>query len=174
MFGYPMDEHELLSYMSSSCRKKYKFTDKYLIDILDISPEEQDALHIGNSRKAEYAAKREQKGQRNQRILALKEEGYTQAEIAKICGCSQPTVCRVLKNAVQEDTVQETAVQEDTVQEDTVQEDTVQETTGVEVCKNPPAAPQAQGNPVPAGKAIYSFLHYIIILYGTACGNSAP
>lgn len=98
-FSVPMPENKLLSYMSSSFRKYYKFTNKKIIEILDITDEEQKKLNFYSNETVKKAKeeKRKIKRSRNQQIIILFLQGLTQIEIASLVGCSQPTVCRVIK-----------------------------------------------------------------------------
>ncbi len=98
-FSVPMPENKLLAYMSSSFRKYYKFTNKKIIEILGIEPEEQKILNFYSNETVKKAKeeKRRIKRSRNQQIIILFLQGLTQIEIASLVGCSQPTVCRVIK-----------------------------------------------------------------------------
>jgi len=98
-FTKPMNQKELLSYMSSSSKKNYKFTNEKIIEFLDISEEEQNKLNFHTAKDNEKIRKekRENKKTRNQKIIIFHLLKQTQNKISKTVGCSQPTICRVIK-----------------------------------------------------------------------------
>lgn len=99
LFSEPMSEKEILSYMSSSTNKGYKYTNSKIIEELDISVEEQDILNFHSAADGIRIRKKKRnaKKSRNYRIIAMFKKGYTQVHIARKVGCSQPTICRVIK-----------------------------------------------------------------------------
>jgi transcriptional regulator with XRE-family HTH domain len=98
-FDIPMSEHEIHSYMSSCEKKKYKFSNKTIIDILDIDEDEQNILHFhpANEREKQRQQKREAKKERNRQIIVMLGEGRSQQAVAEALGCSQATVSRVAR-----------------------------------------------------------------------------
>lgn len=98
-FKKPLKETELLSYMSTSSNKKYYFTNEKIIEYLDISNEEQNilAFFAAKDNQKIRMKKRKEKKSRNQKIIVFFLQGLTQIDIANKVGCSQPTICRVIK-----------------------------------------------------------------------------
>ncbi len=105
-FKEPMTTRELENCVCSAQEiDGYKYTNAKLIELLEITPEEQGAIGLfpytrkrrskpNASRDALRAALRED---RDQKILKLTEEGISQAEAARILGIGKNTVGRVLK-----------------------------------------------------------------------------
>lgn len=96
-FRYPMEEKEIISYMSTCIHKKYKFRNSTIKELLYIT--EEEAEYIGlfeNHREYERNEKKKKKKYRNMYIYYLKDICTNQREIAAIVGCSQSTVHRVL------------------------------------------------------------------------------
>lgn len=99
-FDMPMLEKELEAYMSTCLHKKYKFSNEYMISVLEITPEEQELLGIAVSKQeAAAASKRLAKKDQKEYILKLHQEGKKQTDIAKAAGVSQSKVSRVIKEA---------------------------------------------------------------------------
>lgn len=103
-FASPLPDRELRAYMSSSNRRRYKLTNKKIIDLLGITPEEQDAIGFypggtGKNSLREQARQdaREKKAARDAQIVELYREGLEQNEIAEAVGCGAATVGRVIK-----------------------------------------------------------------------------
>lgn len=105
-FKKPMTDRELENCVSSAKEKDgYKYSNAKLIELLEITPEEQEAIGLfpcvvkrrtrpNASRDAARAALRED---RDYKILDLIESGVSQAETARILGIGKNTVGRVLK-----------------------------------------------------------------------------
>lgn len=101
-FIYPLPEKEMKQYMSTSKRKKYKFTNKRIIEMLDMNEYECEYLnfHECTKQKIDYEEKRKEKRDRNKEIEKLLIQGKTQQEIAQIVNCSQATVSRICKKVM--------------------------------------------------------------------------
>lgn len=99
----PLRERELKTYMGSSMRKKYTLTNKKIIQLLDITPEEQDIinLHVAKVKKGPtvYTKKYRPYKTKEQKTEVIEKfkEGMTQRQIAKETGISQSTVCRIIQ-----------------------------------------------------------------------------
>lgn len=105
-FKEPMSARELENCICSAKEiNGYKYTNAKLIELLEITPEEQAAIGLfpytrkrrskpNASRDALRTALRED---RDQKILKLTEDGVSQAETARILGIGKNTVGRVLK-----------------------------------------------------------------------------
>ena len=105
-FKEPMSVRELENCVCSAKEiNGYKYTNAKLIELLEITPEEQGAIGLfpytrkrrskpNASRDALRSALRED---RDQKILKLTEDGVSQAETARILGIGKNTVGRVLK-----------------------------------------------------------------------------
>lgn len=105
-FKEPMTDRELENCVCSAKDiNGYKYTNAKLIELLEITPEEQHAIGLfpytrkqrskpNASRDALRATLRED---RDQKILKLIKEGTSQAETARILGIGKNTVGRVLK-----------------------------------------------------------------------------
>lgn len=100
-FSHPLTDKEINSYMSTSTRKKYKFSNKKIIELLAMSKSEQEMLDFydgdsSNKIDGKNECKKNEKEERNNRILDLNCKGYSQQDIAKEVGCSQSTVSRII------------------------------------------------------------------------------
>lgn len=98
-FAHPLNERKLSSYLSTSRKKNYKFSNKTIIAYLCISNDEQKQLGFFPSQNREELRneKRKEKEMRNEKIILLAKQGFSQREIAQKTDCSQSTVCRILK-----------------------------------------------------------------------------
>lgn len=99
LFLSPLSEREVRNLVKSSNLKQYKFSNRTILKILDISKKEEKIIGLfDRETKSERKTRiQKQKNQRNEKIIALYKQGRTQTEISIILGTSQPTVCRVLK-----------------------------------------------------------------------------
>lgn len=99
-FSHPLSGKSLKSYLSTSRKKGYKFSNQTIINYLCITKEEQDMLHFhpSSKREEEREKKRQVKRERVQLVIELAKEGRSQREIAKMAGTSQSTVCRILSD----------------------------------------------------------------------------
>lgn len=114
-FKKPMNQRELENCISTASAKGgYKYTNSKLIELLEISPEEQEAIGLfpytqkrrskpNASRDAVRKALRED---RDNKILELIEKGTSQAETARILGIGKNTVGRVLKRLRETDVIE--------------------------------------------------------------------
>lgn len=105
-FKKPMTNRELDNCVSSAEEKEgYKYTNTKLIELLEITPDEQQAIGLfpyarkrrskpNASRDAAREALRED---RDAKILELVSKGVSQAETARILGIGKNTVYRVLQ-----------------------------------------------------------------------------
>ena len=102
-FKVPLNEHELISYLSTSRRKGYRITNKYIIDVLSISPEEQQLIkltsgkHLCTSKEGMKRAAKEIKTARMGYVVALYLVGKQKAEIIRTTGVSAPTVNKYIQ-----------------------------------------------------------------------------
>ena len=105
-FKQPMTDRELASSICSAKSKGgYKYSNSALIDLLDITPEEQQAIGLLPFRRGQAAkpnasrdaARKALKEDRDYKILELIEQGVSQAETARRLGIGKNTVGRVLK-----------------------------------------------------------------------------
>lgn len=106
VFSHPMPIKEIVSVLSSSAKKGYRFGLRKIADILDISDDEAAEIGLnirGTKREMERAEKREVKKNRNKEILKFFVEGRTQEWIASKLSCSQSTVSRVIRRASNQD-----------------------------------------------------------------------
>lgn len=89
-FSHPLSEKSLKSYLSTSRKKGYKFSNQTIINYLCITKEEQDMLHFhpSSKREEEREKKRQVKRERVQLVIGLAKEGRSQREIAKMSGTS--------------------------------------------------------------------------------------
>jgi DNA-binding CsgD family transcriptional regulator len=105
-FREPMTPAELENCVSSAEKKGgYSYKNETLIELLDVTPEEQQAIGLfpvrGFRRSKPNAsrdeARRTLKEDRDSKILALVKKGVSQAETARILNIGKNTVGRVLK-----------------------------------------------------------------------------
>lgn len=109
-FKQPMTDNELDNCVSSARKKDgYKYTNVKLIELLNVTQEEQDAIGLhpfrgiyrpwGHTKPnaSRDAARRAIREDRDHKILALHEQGVSQAETARRLGVGKNTVGRVLK-----------------------------------------------------------------------------
>ena len=105
-FTEPLGERNLAQMMSSAEVKMYKLKNDTLIELLEISEEEQAIIGLfpTGTKKAERKAsnftrdllRRTRKEDRDYRIITMFTDGESKAEIARILGISRPTVIKVL------------------------------------------------------------------------------
>lgn len=105
-FPDPMTQDEIKSSLSSAVTKRYRLTNQYIIDALQITPEEQNALRfykggamLNNTREQLAEAARKKKAGRDAAILEHYNKGETLQQIAEAVGCTAPTVRNVLQRA---------------------------------------------------------------------------
>lgn len=109
-FKEPMTETELKSTVYSAVRKGgYKYTNEKLIELLEITPDEQIAigLHPFKGRYQPWghakpnatrdAVRKTVRDDRDQKVISMHQEGITQAETARQLGISRNTVSRIIK-----------------------------------------------------------------------------
>lgn len=98
-FSEPLPEHEIATSMKTSNRKKYKISNKKIIEMLGMTKYECECLnfHESSGRETERKKKRDTKKMRNEKIEELLKSGMTQTAVAKETGCSKSTVCRLAK-----------------------------------------------------------------------------
>lgn len=105
-FKEPMTPAELENCVSSAEKKGgYQYKNETLIELLDVTLEEQQAIGLfpaGKSQRRKPNASRDEarktlKEDRDNKILALIKKGVSQAETARILGIGKNTVGRVLK-----------------------------------------------------------------------------
>jgi len=110
-FKRPMTERELEHTLCAAIRKEgYKYSNAKLIELLDITEEEQDiiGLHPFNGEYKPWshakpnatrdAVRKARKDDRNDKIIALYQAGVSQSETARRLGIGRSTVIRVLKD----------------------------------------------------------------------------
>ena len=110
-FKQPMTEKELEHTICSARDKDgYKYTNAKLIEFLEITQEEQDAIGLhpftGQYRPWNHAkpnatrdaVRKARKEDRDGKIISMHQEGISQAETARALGISRTTVARVLRD----------------------------------------------------------------------------
>ena len=110
-FKKPMTDSELDHTVCSAARKGgYKYTNAKLIELLEITEEEQDAIGLhpfsGKYKPWSHAkpnatrdsVRRAVKNDRDTKIIAMHQEGISQAETARQLGISRNTVAKVLRD----------------------------------------------------------------------------
>lgn len=100
----PLPEKELWQQLSTAEKKKYKLSNKWIIESLSITEEEQEKIGLRvkssiSGREIERQDARERKQKRNEQIIYLALEGYTYKEISSLVKCSEKTVGRVITSA---------------------------------------------------------------------------
>ena len=105
-FEDPLPERQIRAVIRCNQRKLYRMKNTTMIERLEISEEEQQAIGLyptgsgkGKARERARAEKREQKKERDELILELWQAGERQADIADAAGCSPRTVRNVIKRA---------------------------------------------------------------------------
>jgi hypothetical protein len=109
-FKQPMTDAELEATVCSAARKGgYKYTNVKLIELLEITPEEQDAIGLhpftgvykpwnhAKPNATRDAVRKARKDGRDGQIIAMHREGISQAETARQLNISRNTVAKVLK-----------------------------------------------------------------------------
>lgn len=97
-FLSPMDENEINQRLQSASKKLYKISNSHLIELLNITLEEQDIIDLKpNKREEERLLKRQAKMERNDKIKRLYNEGMSIAAIAKKMEVCRNTVYKILK-----------------------------------------------------------------------------
>lgn len=106
-FKEPLNERKLAQMMSSATKKEYKISNKKLIEMLEITEEEQRRVKLyaveglrvvgRGSNFTRDLIRDTNKTERNRKIIELHEEGTPKAEISRILGVSRNTVKSVLK-----------------------------------------------------------------------------
>ena len=109
-FKHPMTEAELEATVCSAARKGgYKYTNAKLIELLEVTPEEQDAIGLhpftgvykpwnhAKPNATRDAVRKARKDGRDGQIIAMHREGISQAETARELKISRNTVAKVLK-----------------------------------------------------------------------------
>ena len=105
-FKKPMTDRELDNCVSSAKEKDgYKYSNVKLIELLEITPEEQEAIglfpatqkHRTKPNASRDAVRKALREDRDNKIVELTGQGISQAETARILGISKNTVGSVLK-----------------------------------------------------------------------------
>jgi hypothetical protein len=110
-FKKPMTDSELDHTVCSAARKGgYKYTNTKLIELLEITEEEQDAIGLhpfsgkykpwshAKPNATRDAVRRAVKSDRDAKIISMHREGLSQAETARQLGVSRNTVAKVLRD----------------------------------------------------------------------------
>lgn len=120
-FKQPMSPRELENSISSAKAKGgYKYSNESLIDLLEITSEEQEAIGLfpsARKRRAKQNASRDAvrmalKEDRDNKIVSMVESGVSQAEVARTLGISKNTVGSVMKRfrSTSEQTIEEVEI----------------------------------------------------------------
>jgi DNA-binding CsgD family transcriptional regulator len=105
-FKEPMTDAELeVTVCAAKTRGGYKYTNEGLIELLEVTPEEQQVIGLFPARgfrRSKPNASRDEarktlKEDRDNKILALIKKGVSQVETARILGIGKNTVWRVVK-----------------------------------------------------------------------------
>ncbi len=112
-FKKPMSEAELEHTVCSAARKGgYKYSNAKLIEFLEITPEEQDAIGLhpftgrykpwshSKPNAARDAVRKALREDRDSKVIAMHEDGISQAETARTLGISRNTVARIIKDYI--------------------------------------------------------------------------
>ncbi len=112
-FKKPMSEAELEHTICSAARKGgYKYSNAKLIEFLEITPEEQDAIGLhpftgrykpwshSKPNAARDAVRKALRDDRDSKVIAMHEDGISQAETARKLGISRNTVARIIKDYI--------------------------------------------------------------------------
>lgn len=119
-FKQPMTQEELeICICAAKTRDGYKYTNEGLIELLDITPEEQVAIglfpvsnkHHRKPNASRDEARRALKEDRDYKILEMIEKGMSQAETARILGISKNTVGSVVKKNRETTVIEPTVVE---------------------------------------------------------------
>ena len=111
-FKQPMNKRELKNcIVSAKSKNGYKYTNAKLIELLEITPEEQSAIGLfpsSEKRRTKPNASRDAvrkalKSDRDNKMLELIQKGVPQAEIARILGVGKNTVYRFVKRLKEEE-----------------------------------------------------------------------
>ena len=110
-FKEPMTEAELQHTICTAARKGgYKYTNARLIEFLDITPEEQDAIGLHpfsgaykpwshtKPNATRDAVRKALRDDRDSKVIAMYKEGISQAETAQTLGISRNTVAKILRD----------------------------------------------------------------------------
>ena len=110
-FKEPMTEAELQHTICTAARKGgYKYTNARLIEFLDITPEEQDAIGLHpfsgaykpwshtKPNATRDAVRKALRDDRDAKVIAMHKEGISQAETARKLGISRNTVAKILRD----------------------------------------------------------------------------
>ena len=105
-FKEPLPYPALEQMMSSATEKKYRLTNSWVIDELEITEDEQDTIglkptvrgpvELRKGKKTRDIIRRTVKEDRDNKILAMFSEGVSKAEIARVLGIGRSTVIRVI------------------------------------------------------------------------------
>lgn len=104
-FKVPLRESELTACLSSAVRKHYKLSTKVIIELLQISQDEQLSVGIGTNLKKREAKRRAQEKQRklkerNAKIVSMYKTGeYTQESLGALFGISGGMVEKIMRAA---------------------------------------------------------------------------
>ncbi len=125
-FKQPMTDAELEATVCSAERKGgYKYTNAKLIALLEITPEEQDAIGLhpftgvykpwshAKPNATRDAVRKARKDGRDGQIIAMHREGISQAETARQLGISRNTVAKVLKEWRQQVQEEDLAIEQE-------------------------------------------------------------
>ena len=109
-FKQPMTDVELEQTVCSAARKNgYKYTNAKLIELLEITPQEQDAIGLhpftgvykpwthAKPNATRDAVRKARKDGRDGKIIEMHQEGISQAETARQLKISRNTVAKVIK-----------------------------------------------------------------------------
>lgn len=97
-FNTPLSTSEIQDKITQTHKETpYKFKADTFYDYLGISADELTEFRATNTKNGIREQKRGLKADRDKQIVEMREQGYTQEQIAAAVGCSKDTVKRVLK-----------------------------------------------------------------------------
>lgn len=100
LFTEPLDEKEIERVLKPALKKRYKITNKKIIELLNISAAEQKRIGLyPNKRAQEREQARTAKQEQRARVIEMHQQGYTHAQIADATGYTTRHIIRLIQRA---------------------------------------------------------------------------